>query len=265
MNGATCGAASECGSGFCVDGVCCDRSCDAQCEACDATPGKCSTIAGAPHGSRPACADATDVCKKLACTGTNATGCGFANTASTICAPAHCASDSWTGPSTCDGAGGCGAPTPVSCVPYVCETSGCRTACAEDAQCAGGFVCVRGICVVKTGTGASCSADQLSSVSKDGLATSCGAYRCRSDGVCHLSCASTEECAPGYLCDSTSRACTAPSPSSEDEGGCAMPRGAPSRGTSVGAALALLALVLRRRGARRASTKHRGHRTSTAA
>src|SRR5438477_116901 len=33
-NGATCSANSDCGSGFCVAGVCCESSCSGQCETC---------------------------------------------------------------------------------------------------------------------------------------------------------------------------------------------------------------------------------------
>ena len=31
---ATCTTGAQCASGFCVDGVCCDRACDGSCESC---------------------------------------------------------------------------------------------------------------------------------------------------------------------------------------------------------------------------------------
>src|SRR6185437_9354079 len=34
--GSACAAANECASGFCVEGVCCDRACDGACQACTA-------------------------------------------------------------------------------------------------------------------------------------------------------------------------------------------------------------------------------------
>src|SRR5262249_32955158 len=59
--GGSCSVAGECISNFCVDGVCCDRACDAQCEACGSN-GVCGTISGAPRGSRPACTGAGGLC-----------------------------------------------------------------------------------------------------------------------------------------------------------------------------------------------------------
>src|SRR5215468_7265535 len=41
--GQACGMGTQCESGFCIDGVCCDRACDGQCEACDVKAGHCST------------------------------------------------------------------------------------------------------------------------------------------------------------------------------------------------------------------------------
>lgn len=57
-NGAACTQASDCNSLMCVDGFCCDASCDALCMACDNAGqlGQCTAVArGAPHGSRPSC------------------------------------------------------------------------------------------------------------------------------------------------------------------------------------------------------------------
>src|SRR5262249_819239 len=58
--GAGCIAATQCASGFCVDGVCCTTACDGPCEACDGTtPGECSPVTDAPHGSPTPCSPYT--------------------------------------------------------------------------------------------------------------------------------------------------------------------------------------------------------------
>ena len=78
--GGFCTTAKECSSGLCVDGVCCDRPCNQQCEACDVAGrlGTCSTLAGgqSPHAARPAC-DVDPITKcPGSCDGTNAAACG---------------------------------------------------------------------------------------------------------------------------------------------------------------------------------------------
>jgi uncharacterized repeat protein (TIGR01451 family)/uncharacterized repeat protein (TIGR02543 family)/uncharacterized protein (TIGR03382 family) len=58
-----CDSDAQCGSGLCVDGVCCNAVCPGQCEACDVPGhvGVCSPVAGPPHGNRPPgwCVDGT--------------------------------------------------------------------------------------------------------------------------------------------------------------------------------------------------------------
>jgi hypothetical protein len=51
-NGITCSSASDCASGFCVDGVCCENACDGKCVSCNQAnlAGKCSGYAA---GSDP--------------------------------------------------------------------------------------------------------------------------------------------------------------------------------------------------------------------
>ena len=50
--GTTCGAANECASGNCVDGVCCESACAGECETCNLpnTLGKCMPV---PDGEDP--------------------------------------------------------------------------------------------------------------------------------------------------------------------------------------------------------------------
>ncbi|MBI2395769.1 MAG: hypothetical protein HYV09_39760, partial [Deltaproteobacteria bacterium] len=96
-----------------------------------------------------------------------------------------------------------------------------------------------------------CSDDRLSSVDKAGVSSSCTPYRCGADGNCLKACATSDDCAPGTVCDATVKACVGVAAATEDDGGgCAI--GSRSSPRSFGAALAalLLAGVLRRRSRR---------------
>ena len=82
-NGAACTAGSECGSGFCVDGVCCDTACGGgaggDCQACSvaagaAVDGTCGPSTGNACDDGDACTQ-TDACQSGTCTGTNPVTC----------------------------------------------------------------------------------------------------------------------------------------------------------------------------------------------
>jgi len=105
----------------------------------------------------------------------------------------------------------------------------------------GSTACVGGTCVARS---SKCSADGLSSVSVDETSTSCGLYRCGSNGLCNKTCSSTSDCAPGNLCDSTSNACVATPPAAEEGGGCAIESPGDKRGAHGAMLLAALAALL---------------------
>jgi hypothetical protein len=44
----------------------------------------------------------------------------------------------------------------LSCSPYVCVVTGCKTSCVSNTDCAAGFTCSGGSCVPLGGPGASC-------------------------------------------------------------------------------------------------------------
>jgi hypothetical protein len=90
-----CAAGSECASGFCVDGVCCDTACDGQCSTCNVTgnPGYCmlqivgddTTSAETCTGAHT-CAIAIPVLNLPACRLKNLQGCtSNADCASLLC------------------------------------------------------------------------------------------------------------------------------------------------------------------------------------
>jgi len=247
-NGTACAANDECASGVCTDGVCCDRACNGQCEACDVAGkiGACAVVSGPPHGTRAACAASSEPCAARSCDGKDATSCaGFSASSAFVCKKSSCAGDQFTGDARCDGSGACKSPEPTSCVPYRCTELGCATSCGVDDDCADGFGCTGGTCKPAT---ARCTADALSSRSKDGAETSCVAYRCDRDvGTCRTSCSETGHCAPGFYCDVAAQTCIAPQTAiEEDDSGCTMGR----RTRGFGSWLALLvgiAIIARRR------------------
>jgi hypothetical protein len=138
-----CANASECSTGFCVDGVCCDTACEDKCHSCAllTSPGKC-TLSPIGVDLRSDCGPANT------CLGTcDGKGQCIGAGTGTMCGRNRCVGPSTgVGPAYCPAAGA-KCPTadavPFDCAPYVCETAfgACRTDCVSSADCANGFVC----------------------------------------------------------------------------------------------------------------------------
>ena len=138
--GTACGASSECGSGFCIDGVCCNTACAAGvCDACSvaagaAVGGTCSLLTGTVCNDANPCTQ-TDTCQTGVCTGAS---------------PVTCAT-----PDQCHTAGTCIVATGVCSNPRkangtVCDDTNANTA---------GDVCTTGTCAgVDHCVGVTCSA-----------------------------------------------------------------------------------------------------------
>jgi hypothetical protein len=138
-----CTKGSDCSTGFCVDGVCCDTACNDRCHSCAllSNPGKC-TVEPIGVDLRSDCGPANT------CLGTcDGAGQCIGAGAGTMCARNRC-----TGPSTGVGPAYCAAPgakcptddgVVFDCAPYICEPAfgACRTQCNSSADCANGFVC----------------------------------------------------------------------------------------------------------------------------
>src|SRR6185312_14747053 len=131
--GERCDSADECGSGYCVDAVCCDTACDGQCQACDTQAlGTCATVAGPPHGARSACAGTGSLCGGT-CDGTSPSACTYPST-QTICGAAC--------DGNCNGAGACSTGGGASCPNgFACGTNMCKTSCSNDSDCQTNFTC----------------------------------------------------------------------------------------------------------------------------
>ncbi|MBK7402466.1 MAG: hypothetical protein IPJ34_41105 [Myxococcales bacterium] len=232
---------TECASGLCVDGVCCNAACDGQCEACDVptSKGTCTPVVGAPHNARTKCGDgAGSTCQAKHCDGVDRKACAAFADATTVCAAATCADGAAKPDARCDGKGACPAVTATSCAPYACGGAVCKTKCAADADCAGSNVCdiKSGVCVVATAT---CTADGLSSqpLDRSKPTRACSPYRCDGKtGNCFDRCVDSNACESGAACDTATGTCVGAA--AADDGGCALaPR-------SVGATFGLAALAL---------------------
>ena len=234
--GGACSSGTQCDTGYCVDGVCCESSSCPVCQSCDlgtgTGPGKCNPIVNAedPSGcSGTQRCDATSACKLKegqSCTaGTQcATGScvdGTCCSQSTLCnsAPGACLScanaagtcttqiksqdDDWcNGTNTCDANGVCKKKTGQSCVGGTECASG---NCADGTCCADACTTPCRSCANPAGT---CTT--VISNGEDGTACS-GINSCDGSGNCKKkngqSCSAGSECVSGncadsYCCDS---------------------------------------------------------------
>jgi hypothetical protein len=142
-----CITTAECGSGFCVDGVCCNSACGGTCQTC-AQSGSVGTCIAADPGTDP----------RMECDASAVTTCGNDGScdgagacrkhpAGATCLAAGCSSAAVHTASTCNGTGTCVAGTTTSCGAYQCDGAGvaCQTTCTTDASCTG--FCSAAACV----------------------------------------------------------------------------------------------------------------------
>lgn len=190
-----CTAGDECPTGHCVDGFCCDSSCDGSCVACDlpGNEGVCSLVTGAPRTDHTAC-------EAPSCSGGILDQGASCNGLVPECTPLP----------------------PVSCAPFVCSEGACTSPCTTKDDCVVQHVCANGACIPDS---TSCATETIL-VHADGSTDDCAPYRCGSTGACVTHCASTEECAPGTVC--TAEGSCLPTDTIEGRGSsCAAERRAP--------------------------------------
>jgi hypothetical protein len=241
-NGAKCALGSECESGECVEGLCCDSPCSSRCQACDVpgSLGRCVPVKGAPHGARGACARAGTTCGG-SCDGAFVAACTFP-AGGTSCGSA-CVSGVIVR-SACNGNGSCAQLDPQACEGHLAcaDASSCKPSCTTSDDCVAGYLC---------GPGGVCASNALcldEHTSESALRTKaeCAPYRCDvGTGACRTTCNSVDDCHAPAACDQGGRCVALPV---EEHGGCAVAL-ASSRNEAASVALALGAatLLLRRR------------------
>lgn len=175
-DGLGCRVDAECRSGFCADGVCCDRACGSGCEACveastGVTTGTCAPVR-AGQDPRGACAAEPAASCGLdgACDGEGACR---RHVQGTECAAASCSGFAARPAARCDGGGRCVAAEELACPGgFACSGARCATTCSSDEHCATTHYCAGRSCERKRERGRSCE--------RDG---ECASGTC-ADGVC---------------------------------------------------------------------------------
>lgn len=199
--GATCEDARECASNFCVDGRCCDASCNGPCEACatEGAPGLCRPI-GTPlvhqpprRGHDPCPSDPG--CEGW-CDGTSTSECTYPNVGHQCGAPS-CVDGVALG-YACDADHRCKEKTD-GCKGFLCDetTRQCKEECTLRQQdCIEDAICDNGRCVEISGD--TCDGGHFV-VKLDGDDEDCTPYTC-SDSACRTSCETFKDCVDGFVC-----------------------------------------------------------------
>ena len=178
-NGQTCTANTDCGSGFCVDGKCCNSACTGTCQSC-AVAGSLGSCVNLPAGaqdptSSPACGgaqycDPNGTCqsglKVNGATCAAGTECGSAHCIDGVCCDSACGDTCYA----CNLAGSIGTCTGVATGG---TDSSATTACAAPNFCTATHTCTAG----KKPNGATCAAD-----------TDCGSSYCVDGTCCESAC-----------------------------------------------------------------------------
>src|SRR5450432_426641 len=187
-----CSGNSECASGFCSQGVCCNSACNTACQACNlpGTVGRCTAVAS---GVDPQGLCAIQAQASCGTTGQCAAGQCARWASGSQCLAASCPTASTRAPpSTCNGSGTCVAAATMSCAPGRCAAAACTNICTNNTDCTAPATCVAGSCGLQPKGGA-CTATSM----------------CAAGLTCYLSEGSTGVCCD-TACNGTCESCKLP-------------------------------------------------------
>jgi hypothetical protein len=181
--GALCKFGNECGSGACIDGVCCENACAGTCMACTADKtgqldGQCRTMKSGSDPDNECDAEAGNPCGK-----TGRCGIGACELAAqgVACGDRSCTGHTLIAAATCSGAGQCIIPAATACPGALkcASATACATDCSTDNDCTGNWLCDKtdGKCKPGLGLGVACDGNSTD-VTKQCMSGHCV------DGVC---------------------------------------------------------------------------------
>jgi hypothetical protein len=164
-NGSACSSSGPaCGSGYCVDGVCCDTPCSGLCQACTAALKQSGAADGTCGPAKAGTNPHNDPCTMTPVTSCGTDGKCDGNGACEYYAQGTSCGATCTAnipdPEICNGTGMC-VVTVVSrtppCTPYLCKNGVCDTSCTTTADCDPTGWCSAGQCVPKVTQGQPCT------------------------------------------------------------------------------------------------------------
>jgi hypothetical protein len=201
-----CTANAQCGTGFCVDGVCCDTACDGSCRSC-ATTGKVGTCAPVLDAPDDTCGGGSTCDSQGSCRSELGKACSAAGD----CASGSCVDGVCCASSACGTCQSCAVPGSVgACAPVAKNTDDPDSNCTDLNTCNG-----LGACQLKNGSPCQTASACVSQQCADGVccdeACSGTCYGCNqpgSEGRCKPIDGAEDHAAP-TTCEGAS-ICTAP-------------------------------------------------------
>jgi hypothetical protein len=225
-NGQACTTATQCLSGQCVEGFCCNSACTGGCSSCakaknGVADGTCSPI---PNGQDPKVAgtcSANGCASDGKCDGANGcrktpsgTSCGTA-----MCSVSNTGVVSYTSASACDGSGNCPAGSKGDCGGFSCASgSTCKTTCSVDNDCAAGLHCETGACKPDCKSQSDCGSN---SICMNKRCASCGTGTKACNNFCVNTSNDKNNCGTcGMICSGSTSLCSGGSCKCTQNGDC---------------------------------------------